>query len=354
MNKKEREHRFALTLLFSFVVLGLTILTTVIAGLAVYLLMSIGIISVEAEALPHAFKVLLLITIVCNIVGFVVTLAVSRFPLSPINTLINKMNCLASGDFKARMQFGWPITKHSSFMELSDSFNKMATELENTEVLRSDFINNFSHEFKTPIVSIAGFTKLLKRGNLTDKQKREYLDVIEEESMRLSQMATNVLNLTKVENQTILTEVSSFNLSEQIRSCLLLLETKWSKKHIELEVEFGEYMITANEELLKQVWINLIDNAIKFSNDYGTLHIDIAERDDIINIAITNTGIAIPVEKQSKIFNKFYQADESHATEGNGTGLAIVSRVVDLHGGIVSVESKNSHTTFTVQLPKSR
>ena len=354
MNKKEREHRFALTLLFSFVVLGLTILTTVIAGLAVYLLMNIGVISIEVEALPHAFKVLLLTTIVCNIVGFVVTLAVSRFPLSPINTLINKMNCLASGDFKARMQFGWPITKHSSFMELSDSFNKMATELENTEVLRSDFINNFSHEFKTPIVSIAGFTKLLKRGNLTDKQKCEYLDVIEEESMRLSQMATNVLNLTKVENQTILTEVSSFNLSEQIRSCLLLLETKWSKKHIELEVEFGEYMITANEELLKQVWINLIDNAIKFSNDYGTLHIDIAEQDDIINIAITNTGITIPVEKQSKIFNKFYQADESHATEGNGTGLAIVSRVVDLHGGIVSVESKNSHTTFTVQLPKSR
>lgn len=354
MNKIERKHRFALTILFSLVVLGLTIITTAISGCAVYLLMNIGVISIEEDKLQHVFKLLLLTTIICNIVAFIVTLTVSRFPLSPINTLINKMNCLASGNFKVRMQFGWPISKHSAFKELSDSFNKMAAELENTEVLRSDFINNFSHEFKTPIVSIAGFTKLLKKGNLTESQKSEYFDVIEEESMRLSQMATNVLNLTKVENQTILTEVSYYNLSEQIRSCLLLLETKWSKKHLELEVEFSEYTITANEELLKQVWINLIDNAIKFSNDYGMLHIDITEQNDIISISITNTGITIPVEKQDKIFNKFYQADESHSTEGNGTGLAIVSRVIDLHGGRIFVESKNSHTTFIVQLPKSR
>lgn len=131
-------------------------------------------------------------------------------------------------------------------------------------MLRSDFINNFSHEFKTPIVSIAGFAKLLRRGNLTDEQKEEYLEVIEEESLRLSAMANNVLNLTRVENQTILTEVTRFNLSEQIRGAVLLLAEKWTPKNLYMDMQFGEHMICANEELLKQVWINLLDNAIKF------------------------------------------------------------------------------------------
>lgn len=136
--------------------------------------------------------------------------------------MIDGINNLAAGNFRVRLKFGWPITNHPAFAKLSDSFNKMAEDLEHTEMLRSDFINNFSHEFKTPIVSIAGFAKLLKRSNLTEAQRAEYLNVIEEESMRLSQMATNVLNLTKVENQSILTDVSRYNLSEQLRSCILL------------------------------------------------------------------------------------------------------------------------------------
>lgn len=151
----------------------------------------------------------------------------------------------------------------------------MAEELENTQMLRSDFINNFSHEFKTPIVSIAGFAKLLRRGNLTDAQKEEYLAIIEEESLRLAAMATNVMNLTKVENQTILTDLTTFNLSEQIRACVLLLEEKWSRKELDLDLEFPEYTIRANEELLKQVWINLLDNAIKYSPNYGEIGVRI-------------------------------------------------------------------------------
>jgi signal transduction histidine kinase len=230
----------------------------------------------------------------------------------------------------------------------------MAQELQNTEVLRSDFINNFSHEFKTPIVSIAGFAKLLKRGNLTDEQKNEYIDIIEEESLRLSYMATNVLNLTNVENQTILTDVSEFNLSEQIRSAVLLLEDKWSRRKLEMYIDFDEYMIFANEELLKHVWINLLDNAIKFSPEYGVLGIKIEEINEFLYVSISNSGDPIPSELREKIFNKFYQADESHSSEGNGIGLAIVKRVVELHNGIVSVQSKDNLTTFTVKLPKAQ
>lgn len=170
--------------------------------------------------------------------------------------------------------------------------------------------------------------------------------------MRLSSMATNVLSLTKVENQTILTDVSEYNLSEQIRSCMLLLENKWSKKNIELQLEFGEHMISANEELLKQVWINLLDNAVKFTPDGHTIQVGISETEGGLVVEVLNTGTEISEKSQAKIFNKFYQADESHATQGNGIGLAIVKRIVGLHGGTVRVSSKNEVTVFSVELPK--
>jgi signal transduction histidine kinase len=264
------------------------------------------------------------------------------------------MNLLAAGDFKTRLSYGKPLGNHPTLREITDSFNRMAEELEHTEMLRSDFINNFSHEFKTPIVSITGFTKLLKRGNLTEDEKEEYLDIIEEESLRLSAMATNVLNMTKVENQTILTNVSRFNLSEQIRSCVLLLEKRWTDKHIEFSLEFEEEEISANEELLKQVWLNLIDNAIKYSPEYGFIVIKIRkEEDNWYRVSVGNTGIEIPKEKQQKIFQKFYQVDESHSSEGNGIGLAIVQYITRLHGGEVSVECANGMTTFTVKMPQA-
>jgi signal transduction histidine kinase len=262
------------------------------------------------------------------------------------------MNALASGDFKTRLSYGEPISNYPTVKEVTDSFNQMAQELEHTEMLRGDFVNNFSHEFKTPIVSIAGFAKLLKKGNLTEEQKREYLDIIEEESLRLSEMATNVLNMTKIENQTILTDISTFNLSEQIRSCVLLLEKRWESKKLELSLEFDEYDINACEELLKQVWINLLDNAIKYSPEYGMIVVKIKEDGDFYLVSVANSGEEIPIEKREKIFEKFYQADESHSSPGNGVGLSIVKSVIDLHGGQVSVDCKNGITTFGVRLAK--
>ena len=169
--------------------------------------------------------------------------------------------------------------------------------------------------------------------------------------MRLANMATNVLNLTKVENQTILTDVSVFNLSEQIRSAVLLLEGSWEKKRLDLKLDFDEYEIEASEELLKQVWINLIDNAVKYSPDGGFLEVGIEEKNDRIDVTVKNPG-DISLEAKLKIWNKFYQADESHSSIGNGIGLAVVKRVVELHGGSIRVESNPSFTKFTVTLPK--
>ena len=165
-------------------------------------------------------------------------------------------------------------------------------------------------------------------------------------------MATNVLNLTKVENQTILTDVAEYNLSEQIRSCILLLSGKWEQKELDFSLDFNEYNIRANEELMKQVWINLLENAVKFTPNRGLIEVKIAEHGDMLAVSIMNTGSEIASEHQKKIFNKFYQVDESHATEGNGIGLAIVKRVTELHEGTVEVHSESGTTTFTVFLPK--
>ena len=167
-------------------------------------------------------------------------------------------------------------------------------------------------------------------------------------------MATNVLSLTKVESQTILTDVTAFNLSEQIRSSLLLLADKWTPKNLYPDMQFGEHFIEGNEELLKQVWINLLDNAIKFSDENSTISVGISEDDINMTVTVSNYGEEVPVDSLDHIFNKFYQADESHSSEGNGIGLAIVKKVCELHKGSVSAESKDGRTTFTVIRPKKQ
>ena len=352
-SKEERPQRLALTLLFSFFVFIIIAIAAGIAIAIVYLLLKVGVIN-SIEGQTRFSDIVLFMSLISMFIGFLITMFTSKFTLKPFNKLINQLNRLSEGDFKARIKFGKPIGEHPTFIEIEKSFNRAAEELEHTEVLRSDFINNFSHEFKTPIVSIAGFAKLLRSDNCTEEQKEEYLGIIEEESIRLSYMATSVLNMTKVDNQTILTDVTEIDLSEQIRGVVLLLADKWSQKNIEMNMDFDEYYIEANEELLKQIWINLLDNAVKFSDDKGTISIKIYMKDDNIYVEISNDGKDIPRESLSRIFNKFYQADESHSSEGSGIGLAIVKKVCDLHNGSVCAESENGKTTFTVVLPQKQ
>lgn len=350
---KERSSRFSLTLLFSAVVFCVLIIAIAFVMLAVWGFGKLGILG-DTIADPGAAAVMVFVCVISIIIGSGTSMLIVKIPLKPINRLINSMNRLAAGDFSTRLKFGSTISNHPTFNEISVSFNKLAEALENTEMLQSDFINNFSHEFKTPIVSIAGLAKLVNNGNLTDAQRTEYLVAIEEESLRLADMATNVLNLTKIENQTILSDITRFNLSEQIRSSVLLLENKWTSKNIDLQLDFSEHFIEAGEELLKQIWINLADNAVKFSPRCGTVTISINDIGDKLCISIGNTGNDIPEADLQKIWNKFYQADESRTTEGNGIGLAIVKKIVVLHKGTVSVSSKNGMTVFSVTLPKKQ
>ena len=352
MSKKPGKRRWSLTLLYSTAFFLIQLAAVLITAALSFLLTKLGVLDNLGIPRNSGFAMLIVMLLISVLVGSVVAIGTVKIPLRPFNRLINNINRLAEGDFSARMHYSKAMGGNPVFRELSESFNAMAEELENTQMLRSDFINNFSHEFKTPIVSIAGFAKLLRRGNLTDAQKEEYLAIIEEESLRLAAMATNVMNLTKVENQTILTDLTTFNLSEQIRACVLLLEEKWSRKELDLDLEFPEYTIRANEELLKQVWINLLDNAIKFTPYGGTITVHIRpDGNGRLLTSVTNTGSTIPERDISRIFQKFYQGDTSHATRGNGVGLAIVRRIVELHHGAVWVESQNDVTTFTVALP---
>ena len=348
-DRREIDSRIILTVIFSAVLFAVITVTMLLVACLIMALAQVGIVSFKnAGTTGGLFIILMTIAITSILVGTIVTILISKIPLDPINKVIQGMNRLASGHYDTRIDMGGlELTRG-----VSDSFNKLAEELENTEMLRSDFINNFSHEFKTPIVSILGFARLLKKGGMAETEQKEYLDIIETESERLSNMATNVLNLTKVENQTILTDVTEFNLSEQLRSCVILLEKKWDAKGLELRVDFDEYMIRGSMELLKQVWINLLDNAIKFSPVGGSISITIEKRERKVEVAVSNTGTAIPEENMGRIFDKFYQGDVSHSSEGSGVGLAIVKRIVQLHGGTVGVLSEKGVNTFRVELPE--
>lgn len=287
------------------------------------------------------------------IIGTILSVLAGKIIMISLNKIIGAMNALASGDYKTRLHPPKIWRAYKAVGDFTESFNTMASELEHTEILRSDFINNFSHEFKTPIVSISGFAKLLRSGDLTPDEQKEYAGIIESESHRLATLATNILNLTKIENQEILTDVSTYNLSEQIRETLLVLEKGWSEKELELELEFGEYDIRADKKLMEQVWLNILGNAVKFSKKNGLLRVNISiEADSSVRVDVTNTGSSVKPENYEKIFTKYYQEDASHSVSGNGIGLSLVKRICDLHAGSVSVVSENNETTFTVVIPQ--
>ena len=288
----------------------------------------------------------------CIAIGTGISFAMIKLWIGRITRISQAMRSIAKGNFKKRVPVKDETEVITEIGDLERSFNQMAADLESIEMFRNDFINNFSHEFKTPIVSIRGFARQLQSGNLSEEQKKEYIGIIVAESERLTTMSQNILLLTKLENQQIVAEKTEFYLDEQIRNCLLLLEKSWSEKDIELDLEFDEIKYTFNEEMLSHVWINLISNAIKFTPVGGkiTCRLKTEENGKVFEIEDTGDGMGDTVK--ARIFEKFYQGDSSHATKGNGIGLNIVQRIVTLAGGSISVESEiGKGSKFTVILP---
>lgn len=351
MNKKEKKKQNrkptkTITLIFTLSIFAIMLFIMTVQGLIMYFYMKVRY-QIEAP-IPQFWRPIPLLIVSSAITGTVLATLVNRITLKPINQLIQAVNQLAGGDFHVRIH----LDLTDDFLKLSDSFNRMAQELENTELLRSDFINNFSHEFKTPIVSMCGFAKLLKNRDLSESERKEYLDVIIHESGRLSQLAANVLNLSKIENLSILTDMETFHLSEEIRLSVLLLENKWLAKELELIFDIDELEYYGNRDLLNQVWINLIDNAVKFSSPKGKIVLKLHKQEDHIVFRIKDNGCGMSQEETDHIFDRFYQGDSSHTTEGNGLGLTVVNKIVKLHQGKLEVHSDEGFgSSFSVMLP---
>lgn len=340
---EKRIKKIKLVLLFTMIVFLIMLATMLLSSICLLLLFHIGVL----QAGGHSFLPFLVFILISLLLGAIIAAVFSRHPLHPFRTLADAADQISTGDYSVRINLKGP----EEFERLTYSFNHMAEELGSVEMLRSDFVNNFSHEFKTPIVSVRGFAKMLKRKDLTENERNEYLDIIIEESERLAAMATNVLNLTKLEQQVILTDETRFNVSEQIRIAIAMMDNKWKDKNISFSFDSNEIYLKGNAESLKQVWINLLDSAVKFSDPGSTVAITLNQNRNTVACSITNYGHNIPEKDIPKLFEKFYQGDSSRTTAGNGLGLAICKRIIELHGGtILLTENTGGKTTFRVTL----
>ena len=257
------------------------------------------------------------------------------------------------GDFSVYV----PTVHTSSRLDYLDvmilDFNKMVEELGSVETLKTDFVSNVSHEMKTPIAVIKNYAELLQTDRGTEEERREYARNIDEAAVRLSTLISNILKLNKLENQSIDPDIEDYDLSGQLEMCILQYEELWDEKELELEVDIAERVnVRADRSLMELVWNNLLSNAVKFTEPGGTVTIRQRTAEGQVEVSVTDTGCGMSQESIRHIFDKFYQGDTSHAREGNGLGLALVKRIIDLMNGEITVVSRPGQgSTFTVRLP---
>ena len=270
----------------------------------------------------------------------------------PVNRIKDGMNLMIAGDFSVRIPYIKGENSNNQFDAIIKGFNEMAEELSGVETLRTDFISNVSHELKTPLSVIQNYATMLQSSQLSQEQIEEYAKAIAEQTRKLSSLITNILKLNRLENQQIYPEKKPYNLTEQLCECLLTFEHAWEEKELEIETDMDEDVVVCQDaELLSLVWNNLFSNAIKFTEKNGTVGIRLKKENDTIVIEVSDNGCGISSDVGSHIFEKFYQGDTSHATQGNGLGLALVKRVIDIVGGDIHVQSVlGEGTTFQVCL----
>lgn len=282
------------------------------------------------------------------LVGTVVTVLVSKYFFNPIKRLREGMEKVADGNFSVQLE---SRNTAQEVQEVFAGFNMMTQELSSTEILQSDFVSNVSHEFKTPITAIEGYSTLLQGCDNLDGDQREYIEKILFNTKRLSTLVGNILLLSRIDNQNIPASKSELSLDEQIRQCIVALEPDWAKKDIEFDVDMDSLTYFGNENLLMHVWNNLIGNAIKFGPEKGRVKIRLYKKEGRIYFTVEDQGNGISDEAKKHIFDKFYQADSSHREEGNGLGLALVKRILAVSGGEVTAENiKEGGCRFTVVL----
>ena len=338
--------KLSMLALLVILVFAILFVSIVVSGLFLYAFVHMGFLPpLTVSRLPASLAFLLLVSL---LIGTLLAAFAGEHILRPLRRLAEAAKEVASGNFNVSVEIGG----QNELSRLAENFNEMVRELSSIETLRTDFVSNISHEFKTPITSIRGFARRLKKGTLTDAQRHEYLDIILMESERLSRLSSNVLLLSRLEGADRVFEESVFYLDEQIRRSILLFEPQLQSKQLRVESDIETVRINANEEMLSHLWINLLENALKFSPPAATVSLTLRSSADKAVVTIADMGAGMDATVKARIFDKFYQGDPSRAAEGNGLGLSLVKRILELCGGTISVDSEpGKGACFTVTLP---
>lgn len=329
-------------------------------GLVSIMLLIITVVMIIFTAIFSQFEVFNLNFLISNgtfylivAIAFVITLVIAIFISKefskPLSELSEATKLVGSGNFDVKLERPKKKKKKDEIDEVYESFNKMVDELKHNEIFKTDFISNVSHEIKTPLATIQGYATLLQDSKLTKSKRDEYLNTIIDATKRLTTLTTNILKLSKLENQGIFAERKVYNVAEQIRQVVVSLESGWAAKDIELNIDLDEISLKLDEELMNQVWKNIIENAIKFSNQEGKIDISLKQQGKTVIAKISDNGIGMDDTTKKHLFDKFYQGDNSHSKEGNGLGLALTKRILDIHEAKIEVKSQlNKGSTFII------
>ena len=304
-----------------------------------------------AQAAKLTFGNVVLITLIFGTIDYLRRKLMVERPVKRITEAAEK---IMQGDFSVRIQPLRGIPDETGFNRIIACINQMAQELSGTETLRTEFIANVSQELKTPQAVMGNYAAMLQRPGITGEEKIEYAKAISEAARRLAQLITNILKLNKLENQQIFPQLAEYDLGEQLCESLLQFEDAWERKALNIETDIADgVQIRSDAELLSLVWNNLISNAVKFTPEGGTVSVSLKADDRFVTVSVSDTGCGMKPEVGQHIFEKFYQGDTSHATQGNGRGLALVKRVVDILNGEIGVQSVfGQGSTFTVRIKR--
>lgn len=345
-NKKEKAP-IGVTFLFTIIIFIFIVVEMAAAAIIIYIMDRLGFFTEDGNSGTKIVWIYLMVLSI--IMGVSAAIIVGNIIFVPVKKLNKAMRKVAEGDYSVTVDGEkalWEIR------EMAHNFNIMTRELGNSKIIHNDFTRNVSHEMKTPLASIEGYAELLAAEKISDENRKLYASKIVDASRRLSSLTGNILELSKLENKQVKPEMKEFRLDEQLRRVVLLFEDSWSSKELDIEMDVPEITYSGNEELLFQVWQNLFGNALKFTPEGGCISVSAKRTDSGVSVSVKDSGTGIPKESQKRIFEKFYQADSSRSMRGNGLGLAIAARIVQLHGGEISVESEEGKgSEFTVTLP---
>jgi signal transduction histidine kinase len=311
------------------------------------------IIKIDFSSFVVGLRITLLFTLLAVLViGSLLILFMSGYIVKPIKKLTVAAKEMASGNLSVRLTY----RNKDEFGELMESFNRMASELQKMDSVRDDFVSNVSHEMQSPLTSIRGFTRALQDGVIPLEEQKEHLDIIYEETLRLSRLSDNLLRLASLDSEHHPVNLTTFQLDEQLRRTIVLAEPQWARKDIMIELDLLPCEITVDKDLFDQVWQNLINNAIKYTGQEGTIHIEIEMSAQFVKVYIKDSGKGIPEEALPLIFDRFYMVEKarSSALKGNGLGLSIVMKILKIHDCKIEVESKvGEGTQFIVTIPRT-